>query len=56
MTLTAGTKVRDLLEKHPFLEDFLASYNAKFEITLGCHRLRDRGEDRTATRDRARGG
>jgi len=32
MTLTARTKVHDLLKEHPFLEDFLASHNTKFEM------------------------
>ncbi|MBN2575906.1 MAG: DUF438 domain-containing protein [Deltaproteobacteria bacterium] len=32
MTLTASTKVHDLLKTHPFLEDFLASYDSKFEM------------------------
>ena len=32
MTLAANTKVHELLKTHPFLEDFLASYNAKFEM------------------------
>jgi len=32
MTLTAGTKVHELLKKYPFLEDFLASYDTKFEM------------------------
>ncbi len=32
MKLTASTKVHDLLETHPFLEDFLASYDSKFEM------------------------
>ncbi|HEM45916.1 MAG TPA: DUF438 domain-containing protein, partial [Alphaproteobacteria bacterium] len=32
MTLTMSTKVHDLLETHPFLEDFLASYHGKFEM------------------------
>jgi len=32
MKLTADTKVHELLKTHPFLEDFLASYNSKFEM------------------------
>jgi len=32
MTLAASTKIHDLLQAHPFLEDFLASYNARFQM------------------------
>jgi len=32
MKLTASTKVHDLLAEHPFLEDFLASYNPRFAM------------------------
>ncbi len=32
MTLAANTKIHELLKTHPFLEDFLASHNSKFEM------------------------
>jgi len=32
MKLTANTRIHDLLEMCPFLEEFLASYNSKFEM------------------------
>jgi len=32
MKLSGSTKVHELLKEHPFLEDFLASYDAKFEM------------------------
>ncbi len=32
MTLTPSTRVFQLLKEHPFLEDFLVRYNAKFEM------------------------
>jgi len=32
MKISASTKVHNLLKQHPFLEDFLAAYNPKFEM------------------------
>jgi DUF438 domain-containing protein len=32
MKISLTTKVHDLLKQHPFLEDFLAEYNSKFEM------------------------
>ncbi len=32
MKLSPGTKIHDLLQTHPFLEDFLASYHKTFEM------------------------
>ena len=41
MRISGNTKVHDLLEHHPFLEDFLARFNRKFEmLKRGVPRLR----------------
>lgn len=48
MKLSGSTKVHGLLKEHPFLEDFLASYNAKFEMLK--NRMARFGRPSTSTR------